>query len=340
MDRLDRRLVAVPRPGGDRAVHPRGGQAVHDLGPAADPLLHPPGEGLGLRLEPVAGDPARPTRAGCSRRSSRCRSPSKCSCWRAPSSRRTAVFAVARWLRARFGSVRRPVLVARATPSTRWCSSEDGEVVQPGPRARLRRQPALLRPARPGRPGALPGGRGGRAARAPGRWSGTSRRSARRRRGSSGTSDALRIVRDRRRAPRRRSRSPCRRPATRPSSGRSPSRTWRTPPRRVKVVPYLEWVLNRPDADRGHTQYNRLFAEVEYVARAARRPRLGQAREGDGPARLGRRPGRVPVVPGRFHRPRPEPLDAPGPGDAGVLRGPRTPTRTRPSTRSAACSWA
>ncbi|HEY2155727.1 MAG TPA: hypothetical protein VGH33_08855, partial [Isosphaeraceae bacterium] len=36
--------------------------------------------------------------------------------------------------------------------------------------------------------------------------------------------------------------------------------------RRLKVVPYLEWVLNRADADRGHTQYNRLFAEVEYVA--------------------------------------------------------------------------
>ncbi len=37
-------------------------------------------------------------------------------------------------------------------------------------------------------------------------------------------------------------------------------------PRRVMVVPYLEWVLNRPDADRGHTQYNRLFAEMEYAA--------------------------------------------------------------------------
>jgi cyclic beta-1,2-glucan synthetase len=37
-------------------------------------------------------------------------------------------------------------------------------------------------------------------------------------------------------------------------------------PRRVRVVPYLEWVLNRPDADRGHTQYNRLFAEMEYLA--------------------------------------------------------------------------
>jgi cyclic beta-1,2-glucan synthetase len=37
-------------------------------------------------------------------------------------------------------------------------------------------------------------------------------------------------------------------------------------PMKVKVVPYLEWVLNRPEADRGHTQYNRLFAEIEYVA--------------------------------------------------------------------------
>jgi cyclic beta-1,2-glucan synthetase len=37
-------------------------------------------------------------------------------------------------------------------------------------------------------------------------------------------------------------------------------------PRSIKVVPYLEWVLNRPEADRGHTQYNRLFAEMEYVS--------------------------------------------------------------------------
>ena len=56
----------------------------------------------------------------------------------------------------------------------------------------------------------------------------------------------------------------------------------------IKVVPYLEWVLNRPDADRGHTQYNRLFAEMEYVgglhavlawdkhAKAMGAPRLGR----------------------------------------------------------------
>ncbi|MGO9598010.1 MAG: GH36-type glycosyl hydrolase domain-containing protein [Isosphaeraceae bacterium] len=37
-------------------------------------------------------------------------------------------------------------------------------------------------------------------------------------------------------------------------------------PRALKLVPYLEWVLNRPEADRNHTQYNRLFAQVEYSA--------------------------------------------------------------------------
>jgi cyclic beta-1,2-glucan synthetase len=37
-------------------------------------------------------------------------------------------------------------------------------------------------------------------------------------------------------------------------------------PRDIKLVPYLEWVLNTPGADRGHSQYNRLFPEVEYAA--------------------------------------------------------------------------
>ena len=57
--------------------------------------------------------------------------------------------------------------------------------------------------------------------------------------------------------------------------------------RSIKVVPYLEWVLNRPEADRGHTQYNRLFAEMEYVGGPPRRPGLGQAREGHGHPRVG-----------------------------------------------------
>lgn len=30
------------------------------------------------------------------------------------------------------------------------------------------------------------------------------------------------------------------------------------------LVPYVEWSLNRADADRGHTQYNRLFPDVSY----------------------------------------------------------------------------
>jgi cyclic beta-1,2-glucan synthetase len=36
--------------------------------------------------------------------------------------------------------------------------------------------------------------------------------------------------------------------------------------RTIKIVPYLEWVLDAPDADRGHTQYKRLFTETEYLS--------------------------------------------------------------------------
>ncbi|MFH0908028.1 MAG: hypothetical protein V1929_04640 [bacterium] len=36
-------------------------------------------------------------------------------------------------------------------------------------------------------------------------------------------------------------------------------------PRNLKLVPYLEWVLDRPESDRGHTLYNRLFPEMEYA---------------------------------------------------------------------------
>jgi cyclic beta-1,2-glucan synthetase len=36
--------------------------------------------------------------------------------------------------------------------------------------------------------------------------------------------------------------------------------------RELKIVPYLEWVLNSPQSDRSHTQYNRLFHEVNYDA--------------------------------------------------------------------------
>lgn len=35
--------------------------------------------------------------------------------------------------------------------------------------------------------------------------------------------------------------------------------------RNVKVVPYLEWVMDNPQSDRGHTQYGRLFPEMEYL---------------------------------------------------------------------------
>ena len=38
--------------------------------------------------------------------------------------------------------------------------------------------------------------------------------------------------------------------------------------RRLKVIPYLEWVLNGGLHDRFHTQYARLYPEMEYVSRA------------------------------------------------------------------------
>ena len=106
------------------------------------------------------------------------------------------------------------------------------------------------------------------------------------------------------------------------------------------MVPYLEWVLNRPDADRGHTQYNRLFAEMEYVRGLHAVLAWDKHSKALGLLAVGRRPRRVPDLADRLHRPRPQPLDAARAGDAGVRRGARTPTRTRPSTRSAACSWA
>ncbi len=37
-------------------------------------------------------------------------------------------------------------------------------------------------------------------------------------------------------------------------------------PRRVRLCPYIEWLLNGAGADRNHTQYNRLFVEVRYDA--------------------------------------------------------------------------
>ncbi len=37
-------------------------------------------------------------------------------------------------------------------------------------------------------------------------------------------------------------------------------------PRQIKIVPYLEWVLNGGLHDRFHTQYARLFPEMEYVS--------------------------------------------------------------------------
>ncbi len=89
----------------------------------------------------------------------------------------------------------------------------------------------------------------------------------------------------------------------------------RAAPRRIKVLPYLEWVLNRPDADRGHTQYNRRDGVRSHRPTPCLRDKIF---EGDGHPRRRCRSRRVPHFANRFHRPGPQPLDAPGARDPGV----------------------
>ena len=146
---------------------------------------------------------------------------------------------------------------------------EDGEVTSRESSTRLRRQPALLRPARPGRPGALPGRcRRSKPVTPVAAWPVIGnfpdghrriRSRARRRACLDGRQHQPRLRDDDR---------------DHPAGAGDPAELWTITvenlsdaPRQIKVVPYLEWVLNRPDADRGHTQYNRLFAEMEYVER-------------------------------------------------------------------------
>ena len=87
-------------------------------------------------------------------------------------------------------------------------------------------------------------------------------------------------------------------------------------PRVLSVVPYLEWVLATPAADRGHTQYNRLFPEMSYEPEAERR--AGLAPSDEETRRSGRRPAAagVPHVAAGFCRPRGECLVARLPGNA------------------------
>ena len=137
--------------------------------------------------------------------------------------------------------------------------------VQPRPRAGLRRQPPLLRPARSGRQGLVPGRPGLRGRRsgprlAPARpFPAAAARAGRveERDGSlqiTTTMNGIEAAVEVRLA------------------GDDPAELWTIRvenltdrQRRLKVAPYLEWVLNRPESDRGHTQYNRLYPEMEYV---------------------------------------------------------------------------
>ena len=330
MDKLEQRLARFLAPAATARCIPEGVKRFTTWAPLLIPFYIPRGQGLGLRLEPGRGDPKpRAGRARC-RRSSHCRSPSKLLlAGRRRRREHGRLRGRSAGLRARSGSRRLSDLVAgqhrlRGRRSGRTARSSSQ---RPGPR--LRRQPAILRPARPGRPDALPGRYRGEPGRPPRAWPVVGNfpgELADALAIRAGRAMRLTIVNTSRRASRRPSRS-------RLPGADDPVELWTITvenlsdaARRLKVVPYLEWVLNRPEADRGHTQYNRLFAEMEYVARAPRRPRLGQAREGHGlPRRRTSRPDGLPDLADRFHRPGPEPLDAAGARDTGVLGGRETP---------------
>ena len=162
MDKLEQRLARLLAPAATARCIPEGGQAVHHLGPAPDPLLHPPRQGLGSRLERGRGDSEPRAAAACCPRSSRCRSPRSCSCWPASIVAGTAILRDHPPAEERSAGDRPVRDLSLGDPAYEVALREDGEIVSRRPDARLRPQPAIVRPARPGGPGALPGGPAGR----------------------------------------------------------------------------------------------------------------------------------------------------------------------------------
>ena len=149
MDRLDQRLARFLAPAATARCIPEAVKRFTTWAPLLIPYLHPPRQGLGLRLEPGRRpSSARPARASC-RRSSRCPLPEQgLARWPAPSSRARPLFAAIRRLKDRFGAHAPSDLVAEQ-PRVRGDAQGERRGRQPGPRARLRRQPALVRPLDP-----------------------------------------------------------------------------------------------------------------------------------------------------------------------------------------------
>ena len=266
MDRLEQRLARFLAPAATARCIPEGVKRFTTWGPAPDPLLHPPRQGLGSRLEHGRGDPEpragrllatlvalpspREAPAPGRGRSSRAR----------PSSRPSA------GCRSRRGSPSPSSAVAEA-PGLRGDAEGGRGGRQPVPGRDYdvsRRSYDLLDPA--GRALFLvdtPADAAGRPPRAwpvvgnfPGELADASR-FERRWAWLEGQQHHHRAPDDRRDLP---------------AGAGDPAELWTITvenltdsARTIKVVPYLEWVLNRPEADRGHTQYNRLFAEMEYV---------------------------------------------------------------------------
>ena len=326
MDRLDRRLSRFLAPGGDGPLHPRGGQAVHDLGAAADPVLHPQrartGTSPGARPQAIQAAVARRPARGDRRR---CRRPGSAARWPA------AVAASDR------GLLGRPTAGAAARRRGRRPVLDAGERRVRGDAPRRRRdRPAGSRGATT-TSAAAPTTSSTRPAGRSSSW--TPRRRADPRRGRSsatsrgGPAEASRIgERDDRWLIVDGTRDGLRASVeiALPAAD-DPAELWTIT---------LENLTDVGAADQGRARTSSGCSTGPTPTAATRSttgcsPRSSTSSglhavlawdkhsKAMGVLAVGRRAGGVPVVAGRLHRPRPEPRVAAGPGDPGLHRGPR-----------------
>ena len=265
MDKLDERLARFLGRAATAQVHPRRREAVRHLGAAADPLLYPAGTHWDFAwsqheaLERAAAGDASPGGRRCPFTGRKSAAGGGC---RGGLHRRWPLWPVSRArhrpLSARFESQQYRILRGDRRPREMF-----SRVLRSGYDLSRR-----CYDSRSGRQGAVPGRCLRQPAEAGRAWP------------VRATCRPLGTLAGRSNGPRRLLADPARRTTASAPTSRSrcpgptiPVELWTITlenltdaDREVKVVPYLEWVLNRPDADRRHTQYNRLFAEMEYLS--------------------------------------------------------------------------
>ena len=316
---------AVPGTGGDRPLHSRRPSSGSRPGRRSlIPFYIPRGQGLGLRLEPVRDAPAHgAARADCHR-------------WRRCRGRANARPGRRGRRDVRRSSRRSDRLEERsgvALRSTWSLSNPEYEVVarrqrrgaQPDPRSRLRRQPALVRPDRPGRPGALPG-RCRRVRQAAARLAGGRQLPRRARAGVAAAAQRRCALIDQRR------RRGCgRRVEIRLPDAGDPAELWTITVENLSSVPRAAQGGARTwsGCSTGPMPTGGTRSTTASSPRWSTRSGLHAVLAWDKHAKaLGILAADVApegflTVPGRLHRPRPEPLDAARAGDPGVHRARR-----------------